>query len=168
MTVGGASFVGIIAAPWIVWLLNETLGQVLHYRVDLICALAALSISYALGEGLGRLACISFGCCYGKPLSESHPLLRRVLDERSFIFRGKTKKIAYAGHMDGVKVVPIQAITAILYVGAGLLVHGALSGVATTPPHTSSLWSSRRDGGPFLKFFEQIIEAAESCPPTNG
>ena len=120
-TVGGASFAGIIAAPWIVLLLNETLGQVLHYRVDLICALAALSISYAFGEGLGRLACISFGCCYGKPLSESHPLLRRMLDERSFIFRGKTKKIAYASHMDGVKVVPIQAITAILYVGAGLL-----------------------------------------------
>jgi hypothetical protein len=121
LTVGGASFVGIIAVPWLVWLLNETLGRVLHYRVPLICALAALSIAYALGEGLGRLACISFGCCYGKPLSETHPLLRRVLNEHSFIFRGKTKKIAYAGHMDGVKVVPIQAITAILYVGAGLL-----------------------------------------------
>ena len=32
--------------------------------------LAALAIGYILGEGLGRLACLSFGCCYGKPLDQ--------------------------------------------------------------------------------------------------
>jgi len=57
-------------------------------------ALSAISISYAFGEGMGRLACISFGCCYGKPLSQSHPILRRVIENLSFTFHGKTKKIA--------------------------------------------------------------------------
>jgi len=37
-----------------------------------------------------------------------------------FTFHGKTKKIAYASQMEGIKVVPIQAITAIVYLMAVL------------------------------------------------
>ena len=57
-TVGGASFVGIILAPLIVWMFNVTLDK----SIPIVPFLAAVSIAYALGEGVGRLACISFGC----------------------------------------------------------------------------------------------------------
>jgi hypothetical protein len=69
---------------------------------------------------MGRLACISFGCCYGKALSQSHPAIRRLFARHSFTFLGKTKKIAYASGLDGEKVIPIQAVTSVLYVATGL------------------------------------------------
>lgn len=119
-TVGGAVFVGILAAPWAVALANY-LPWHGSQPVPVIPVLAALSIAYAFGEGLGRLACISFGCCYGKPLSETHPVLARVFRRRHFVFAGATKKIAYAGGLEGIEVVPVQAITSVLYVGAGIL-----------------------------------------------
>ncbi len=120
-TVGGASFVGVVIAPWVIEFINGTLGRVMDLHIPVIPALAALSISYALGEGTGRLACISFGCCYGKPLSKSHPVIRKLFENRSFTFFGKTKKIAYASGMDGEKVIPVQAITSMLYIGAGVV-----------------------------------------------
>jgi hypothetical protein len=51
-------------------------------------------IAYAFGEGLGRLACISFGCCYGVALPEAHPLLRHMFDRWHFVFSGSMKKIS--------------------------------------------------------------------------
>jgi hypothetical protein len=82
--------------------------------------LATISIAYAMGEGVGRLACISFGCCYGKPLAESHPLLQKVFSRWNFIFAGETKKIAYAHGLNGRKVIPIQGVTALLYSAVSL------------------------------------------------
>ena len=119
-TVGGAVFVGVILAPWIVLLVNRTLGAELGFRVSPAAALAAFAIAYAFGEGLGRLACISFGCCYGKPLSDASPFMQRVFADHSFSFYGKTRKIAYAGGMEGERVLPVQALTAIIYLGCGL------------------------------------------------
>lgn len=119
-TVGGASFVGIILAPWVLLLVNTIFSGTTQSPLPVIPALAILSIAYAIGEGMGRLACISFGCCYGKPLSETGPLTRRVFSNCSFTFLGKTKKIAYASGMDGEKVVPIQGITALLYTGTAV------------------------------------------------
>lgn len=119
-TVGGAVFVGMLIAPWVVVATNRSAGAFLGFHVPVMAALAAISIAYAFGEGLGRLACISFGCCYGKPLSACHPFLQRVFRRYSVIFTGKTKKIAYAGGMDGVKVLPVQALTYVIYVGTGL------------------------------------------------
>ena len=120
-TVGGASFVGVVAAPWIISLLNHAASGAIRCEIPVIPTLAALSICYALGEGTGRLACISFGCCYGKPLSQCGPLVQKLFGGRGFVFRGETKKIAYAGKMAGEPVVPVQAITSILYIGTGLL-----------------------------------------------
>lgn len=120
-TIGGASFLGILIAPWAIWLTNLTVGIKLNCHIPLIPALAAFIISYAFGEGMGRLACISFGCCYGKPLSRSHTLLQRLFHNYCFMFSGKTKKIAYEGGLDGVKVIPIQAITAVLYITTGIV-----------------------------------------------
>jgi hypothetical protein len=119
-SVGGAAFVGILVAPWAVLAANATLNIALDTYVPLLPALAAMGVAYAFGEGLGRLACISFGCCYGKPLAATHPLVQRLFQRWHFVFRGATKKIAYAGNLAGEKVVPIQALTALLYTGVGL------------------------------------------------
>jgi hypothetical protein len=128
-TVGGASFLGLIGAPWIIRGIGETLGERMGFSVPLLGLLAAISIAYALGEGIGRLACISFGCCYGKPLSECHPLLKKIFWGRCFVFSGETKKIAYAHHLDGQEVIPIQAVTAVLLTTTGLFgCYGFLKG----------------------------------------
>jgi hypothetical protein len=64
---------------------------------------------------------VSFGCCYGKPLSSCHPRLARLAAPVALIFTGKTKKIAYASGLDGVKVLPVQGITYLLYTGTGII-----------------------------------------------
>ncbi len=119
-TIGGASFIGILAAPWIIALTNITAGKWLGFNITPINTLAAMSIAYTLGEGIGRLACISFGCCYGKPLAECSPLINKIFQRHNFIFIGKTKKIAYAHGLDGQQVIPIQALTAVIYSLTGL------------------------------------------------
>jgi hypothetical protein len=120
LTIGGASFLGIIISPWVIWLTSATLGRWLGFKIHVISALAAVSIAYSLSEGVGRLACISFGCCYGKPMSECHPILKIFFYNFSFTFTGKTKKISYAHGLDGTKVFPIQAITSVIYCSIGL------------------------------------------------
>ncbi len=128
-TVGGASFVGLIVAPWIIRFINGEMGVRMGFHAPVLSVLAAVAIAYAVGEGIGRLACISFGCCYGKPLSACHPLLQRIFAGRAFIFSGQTKKIVYAHHLEGREVIPIQAVTAILLTGAGMLgCYGFLKG----------------------------------------
>ncbi len=119
-TVGGASFVGIIMLPWAAWMINKLFGGVLGGSIPVMTAMAAVSTAYCLGEGIGRLACISFGCCYGKPLSDVHPFLKRVFSGSNFIFSGSTKKIAYAHGFDGRPVIPVQALTSIVFTGSAL------------------------------------------------
>ncbi|MFH1080860.1 MAG: prolipoprotein diacylglyceryl transferase family protein [Pseudomonadota bacterium] len=120
-TVGGAFFAGLFAAPAAILLVNITMGERLGFDIPALHMLAAMSIAYTVGEGVGRLACISFGCCYGKPLSACHPLIGRVFARWHFVFSGETKKIAYAHQLDGQKVLPIQGLTAALYCASGLL-----------------------------------------------
>lgn len=119
-TVGGASFVGVVLAPWVLAAINA-LSPTGESTLPIVPTLAAFAIAYAFGEGTGRLACISFGCCYGKPLRSCRPWVQRLFRTKHFVFVGHTKKIAYAGKLHGEKVVPIQAVTCVLYVGAGLL-----------------------------------------------
>jgi prolipoprotein diacylglyceryltransferase len=83
--------------------------------------LAAVSIAYVIGEGLGRLGCISFGCCYGKPVDALPPRVARLFGTRAVVFQGATKKIAYASGLEGVRVVPVQAMTSVAYLAAGLV-----------------------------------------------
>jgi hypothetical protein len=120
-TIGGALFVGVLTAPWIIEGLNRTLGEVLGERILVIPGLAALGIAYTFGEGLGRLACISFGCCYGKRLDRLPNSLRWIFAKLNFTFSGATKKVSYEGHLEGVRVAPIQAVTAVLLTSTGLL-----------------------------------------------
>ncbi len=120
LTVGGAVFAGTLASPLLVYCVNHTLGKTQGFSISVSTFLAAASIAYAYGEGLGRLACISFGCCYGKPVA-SLPLFVQKLFARFYLrFSGATKKITYASGLDNTKVVPVQIITAIIYCGAAL------------------------------------------------
>ena len=123
-TVGGASFVGILLAPLLLWGAD---GLSRHYwdtALPTLPLLAAMAIAYVLGEGVGRLACISFGCCYGKPLDRAPAWARRCFAGLHHVFLGKTKKIAFAGDMEAVRVVPIQALTCVLHT---LLALGCMS-----------------------------------------
>jgi len=114
-TIGGALFAGAVATPWIIQLLNATLADAFGKRMPVIPTLAAVAVAYAYGEGFGRLSCISFGCCYGKKVEQLAKPLRRLFHSANFVFAGSTKKVAYEGNMEGVHVVPVQAITAVIY-----------------------------------------------------
>jgi hypothetical protein len=111
-TVAGAVFVGAVAAPWLIHLINATMSVWLGGGLPVIPTLSAGAIAYAFGESIGRLACISFGCCYGKNIERLSPRLRRVFESISFTFVGPTRKAVYEGGLEGARVVPIQAITA--------------------------------------------------------
>jgi len=121
LTVGGAVFAGLILAPWILLLLNAMLCGFFGFRFPVLATLTAMAIAHVLGEGMGRLACISFGCCYGKPLDMLPPFHRKLLAPFGMTFFGKTKKIAYAHGLDGQPVVPVQAMTSVLYTALSLL-----------------------------------------------
>ncbi|MBI4776934.1 MAG: prolipoprotein diacylglyceryl transferase [Deltaproteobacteria bacterium] len=118
LTVAGASFVGLVLCPWLILGTDALLERRGSFVMPI---LAAVAVSYAFGEGLGRLACISFGCCYGKPLDACSPLIRRLFRNRGFVFTGDTKKIAYAGGPAGRPVIPVQALTSGICVGVGLI-----------------------------------------------
>lgn len=122
-TIGGASFVGIILAPWTIVCVNEffesfSLG---FEQLPVVPLISAISICYTLGEGFGRLGCISYGCCYGKPVEQCNKFLQSCFSNLSFIFYGETKKVSYEGKLAGKRLVPIQAITCILYTIGALI-----------------------------------------------
>lgn len=122
-TVGGAFFAGVVAAPGVIWLVNRLIvntGLPSATPVPVLPTLAAMAIAYAFGEGLGRLSCISFGCCYGKPVDEAPPWIAKRFKTWNFTFFGDTRKVAYAGGLQGVKLIPVQAITSLTYTLIGL------------------------------------------------
>jgi prolipoprotein diacylglyceryltransferase len=121
LTIAGPSFAGVVVAPGIVWAADLTFSSLTNTGIPMFPVLAAFSIAYAMGEGFGRLACISFGCCYGKPLAACHPILQRAFDRYGFVFSGKTKKIAYESGLEGEPVIPIQAVTSTLFVAVAIL-----------------------------------------------
>ena len=115
---------GILVAPLLTGLVNLILkgftGSTPAAPLHVTVLLSAISIAHAFGEGLGRLACLSFGCCYGKPLAQCSPRMQTLAGPFCLVFHGKTKKIAYASGLDGQRVLPVQVVTAVLYNGAGL------------------------------------------------
>lgn len=116
LTVGGAVFAGTLVAPFLVAIVNIIFG----YDINVTIFLAAVAIAYAFGEGLGRLACISFGCCYGKPLKDCSPFIQRLFSRFYLVYHGPTKKIAYASGLEGERILPVQVMTAVLYSICGL------------------------------------------------
>lgn len=116
LTVGGAVFVGIVVAPFVAWAVVSMTGA-----GAVLPVLAALSIAYAVGEGVGRLACLSFGCCYGRPVATLPDPWRGLFGRWHIVFEGQTKKAAYAHNLCGHPLVPVQLMTAYLYCGAACL-----------------------------------------------
>jgi prolipoprotein diacylglyceryltransferase len=114
-TIGGASFVGILLAPWCILLVERIMNEFTPCRLPMLPILAAMATAYTLGEGLGRLGCISFGCCYGKAVEDCHPLIGRLFSKTCFIFEGATKKAVYEGKLQNRPLVPIQALTCVIY-----------------------------------------------------
>ncbi len=123
-TIGGAVFVGFVMLPWILVGYNHLGATAATEPLPVLAVMAAVATAYAFGEGFGRLACISYGCCYGKPLETCGPLTRSLFGRRHFVFRGATKKIAYAAGLEGESVVPVQGITAGFYCVTGLIAAG--------------------------------------------
>lgn len=143
-TIGGASFLGILLAPWVVMGVEKLLVDQGSF-LPIIPVLAAMSIAYTLGEGLGRLGCISFGCCYGKPVKACHPLLQRLFANKNFVFHGDTKKVAYEGQLLGERLIPIQAITCVVYTcgalaGAFLFLFGCFTEALLLTIVLTQLW----------------------------
>lgn len=118
-TVGGAAFASLLLSPVIVAGVSWALDGPPAARL-LAPAMAAMGVTFLFGEGLGRLGCISFGCCYGRPVHELGPFGRRLFRRFHFVFHGATKKIAYDSKLEGVSVVPIQALTSTVFVAGGL------------------------------------------------
>lgn len=170
-SVGGAVAVGLLVAPVAVWVMNGVAGPN-GLASPMVPTLAAMGIAYVLGEGFGRLACISFGCCYGKPLSAVPPALQRLFARFALAFHGETKKIAYASGLEGIAVVPIQAITAAVHFVIGLagillFLRGACHAALALTIVGSQLWramsealrADHRGGGPWLSVYQKLALA---------
>ncbi|MFO7817892.1 MAG: prolipoprotein diacylglyceryl transferase family protein [Thermodesulfobacteriota bacterium] len=141
LSIGGAVFVGTLLAPWIVWAGEKFFEN----GGGVIPVLAAIGVAYALGEGMGRLACISFGCCYGRPISSLSPRWREKLGGFGLVFRGETKKASYAGGFEGVALIPVQAVTTVLYsvcalLGMAMFLYGFFVAALLISMLTTQLW----------------------------
>lgn len=93
----------------------------LGFKLPLPVALSALTISHVLGEGIGRFACTSIGCCYGNPVEGTRGWVRRLARACPFVTCGRTKKIALAAGLDSARVVPTQAMTATVHSALALI-----------------------------------------------
>ena len=120
-TVAGAAFLGSIILPPGLWLAQRALAMRFDVRIYALPMLAATAIVYALSEAIGRLACLSFGCCYGKPLREASPRLARLFGRFPAVFHGETKKAAYASGLAEEPLIPVQAITAVVLTTSGMV-----------------------------------------------
>lgn len=120
-TVGGASMFGLLLLPWVVAVMNVGLGASGADSLPMTAVLAVVSIAYAFGEGTGRLACLSFGCCYGAPLEQSHRWLSILFARHHAAFSESTRKAAYERHLDAIPLIPVQAMTAGVCVAAGIV-----------------------------------------------
>ncbi len=119
-TIAGAAFVAAILLPPVVWFGGKALGS-WGFTLYAIPVLASAAIAYALAEAIGRLACMSFGCCYGMPLREASPALARTFRRFNTVFHGDTKKVAYASGLQEEPLIPVQALTSVVFTLSGLV-----------------------------------------------
>jgi hypothetical protein len=156
-TIGGAVFVVVLLAPWVIQAVSTSLNLALDFptlsKHQMLGLISALAIAYAYGEGIGRIACISFGCCWGKRVDQLKGWQRSLFNRFHFVFDGHTKKIAYASQMAGVPVIPIQAMTAAVHfivgsVGLWLFLKGHFGAALIFTMSVTQLW---RFGSEFLR-----------------
>jgi hypothetical protein len=109
-TIGGALFAVVISVLPALSLTNIVCGAIGMPRAEPGTLLASAAIAYVLGEAIGRLACLSFGCCYGRSIDSATPLQRALYSSTATIYRGRFKKIAYASGLDGHPVIAVQSV----------------------------------------------------------
>lgn len=132
-TIGGAAFCALVGSPLLLLVLQPMLSRWDALHLPLMPLIAALAIGYTFGEGSGRLACLSFGCCYGKPIDTLPLRLQRLAAPFSVVFHSKTKKAVYADGWNGRRVLAIQAVTTVIFTLTGLAgVHLFLQGYHKT------------------------------------
>ena len=120
-TIAGAAFLASLILPPGLFLAQRELAALFDVTVYAMPMLAAAAVVYALSEAIGRMACLSFGCCYGKPLREVSPNLGRVFGHFALVFHGSTKKVAYASGLADEPLIPVQTITSAVFTTAGLI-----------------------------------------------
>ena len=120
-TIAGAAFVATIAMPLLLLALKPLAWRLLHRDLPPMPIFAAAAIAYALGESVGRLACLSFGCCYGMPLRSANPAIARLFRTHNLVIEGSTKKASYASGLAGEPLIPVQAITSGVFAVSGLI-----------------------------------------------
>ncbi len=118
-TIAGAAFVASLLVPPAVWFGERALRSWAQVNIFALPLLAAAAIAYAMAEAIGRLACISFGCCYGMPLRQAPAWLARLFGRYNLVLHGRTKKAAYASGLDEEPLVPVQAVTSIVFALSG-------------------------------------------------
>ncbi len=120
-TVAGAAFAATIILPWVVLAARPATARSLNHQILVLPTFAAMAIAYVLGESIGRLACLSFGCCYGLPLRQANPTVARLFQKHNLVISGSTKKAAYASDLAGEPLIPVQAITSTLLAMSGIV-----------------------------------------------
>ena len=119
-TIAGAGFVAAMVLPPGLLLVQRALARWAAITIHVLPVLAAVAITYALSESIARLACLSFGCCYGKPLRQTNGIVGRMFGRFPAVFYGETKKVAYESSLAGEPLIPVQAITSVLFLAVGL------------------------------------------------
>lgn len=121
-TISGAAFIGSIFSPFFFFVTSYFFLSDFDTAIQTsFILLSALSVSYILGEGVGRLACISFGCCYGKKLDEYQGIFKNFFYNFNTTFKGETKKASYEGGCENQKTIPVQGLSSIIYNVTGLI-----------------------------------------------
>lgn len=120
-TIAGSAFLGAIILPPGLWLIQRVLLRWFDVQIWVLPILAAVAIVYALSEAIGRMACLSFGCCYGKPLRQASPRIGKLFAHFPTVFHGRTKKAAYASDLADEPLIPVQTTTAIIFTLTGLV-----------------------------------------------
>ncbi len=120
-TVAGAAFAATIVFPWLILAMRPVAARLLNRGIPVVPTFAAMAIAYVLGESIGRLACLSFGCCYGMPLREARPMVANLFQKHNLVIYGSTKKAAYASGLAGEPLIPVQAITSTIFAVSGIV-----------------------------------------------
>ena len=121
VSIGGTACVGFIAAPALLWIAAKVASVANNTPLPVMEVISALAVGYTLGEGSGRLACISFGCCYGKPIRCLPTVLQRWLGRWTVTYYGDLKKAAYAHDLAGEKTLAVPGFTVVLYSAAAII-----------------------------------------------
>lgn len=144
-TIGGATFAAMVVAFPSVELVAAVAAHSPNVRLDVTALIAAASIAYAFGEAIGRLACLSFGCCYGRPIDATTPLQRALYSRFTETYRGRFKKISYASGLCDRPVIAVQAISCVVLLALGVIAlwcfwHGAAGVAIVVALGGSQLW----------------------------